>query len=121
MYRAVTYFVDRLDGNHAYKPGDIFPRQGIEVSEERINQLLTGNNNANLVVIEEVKDVNDVKEVIEIEEAEEEVPFAPKKYTAKQLESMKVADIEELAYELGYEINATLKADIIKEFIEQQG
>lgn len=113
MYRAVTYFVDQLDGNHAYKPGDIFPRQGIEVSEERIKQLLNGDNNANLKCIEEVK--------ADVEEAEEEVPFAPKKYTIRQLENMKIADIEDLAYELGYEINATLKADIIKEFIEQQG
>ena len=114
MDRAVTVFVDRFDNNYAYKPGDIFPRDGIEVSEDRIKQLLSGENNANLKCIEVVK--AEVKE-----DVEEEVPFTSKKYTAKQLENMKIADIEDLAYDLGYEINATLKADIIKEFLEQQG
>lgn len=109
MYRAIAYFVDSLDNNYAYKPGDAFPRLGINVSEDRINKLLNVNS-----VIEEVKSV------IEENEAEEEVPFAPKKYTAKQLENMKISDIEDLAYDLGYEINATLKADIIKQFLEQQ-
>ena len=117
MYRAVTYFVDRFDKNHAYKPGDVFPRQGIEVDKDRIKQLLSGENNANLVCIEEV---NTYSKKDNVEEAKEEVPFTPKKYTAKQLENMKISDIEDLAYDLGYEINATLKADIIKQFLEQQ-
>ena len=121
MYRAVTYFVDRFDNNHAYKPGDIFPRDGIEVDKDRIKKLLSGDNNANLVCIEEVNTYIEEKADVIEEDVEEEVPFAPKKYTAKQLENMKIADIEDIAYDLGYEINATLKADIIKEFLEQQG
>lgn len=34
---------------------------------------------------------------------------------------MTVANIKSLAVELGYSITKTLKADIIKEFLEQQG
>lgn len=42
-------------------------------------------------------------------------------YTARDLETMTVAQIKSLAGELGYSIKKTVKADIIKEFLNQQG
>lgn len=44
-----------------------------------------------------------------------------KKYTEAELQAMTIANIKSLASELGYSINATLKADIIAEFLRQQG
>lgn len=42
-------------------------------------------------------------------------------YTQDDLESMTIAEIKALAVELGYTITATKKADIIEQFLEQQG
>ena len=56
MYKALISFTDLEDNNYRYHPGDIFPRYGIEVSAERISDLLTGNNRRHIPVIEEVAD-----------------------------------------------------------------
>ena len=103
-YRAKEYFTDLQDNNHEYKVGSQYPRKGLVVSESRINELLGSNNKQHRPVIEEV----------------EEIPFTAPKYTAKQLESMTIAQIEQLAEDYGYEITKTLKGDIIEEFLEQQ-
>ena len=42
-------------------------------------------------------------------------------YTEEELYSMTVAEIKALASELGYSITETKKADIIMEFLAQQG
>lgn len=102
-YRAIMNFNDLQDHNKLYKAGEEYPRDGFAVSEERIQELLGGNNKLRRPVIEEY---------------DEEVPFEP--YTAKQLSSMTIAQIENLAREIGIEITKTLKADIIDEFLELQ-
>ena len=43
-YTTIHYFEDLQDFNHPYKVGDIFPRLGLNVSEERLKEL-SGNNN----------------------------------------------------------------------------
>ena len=104
-YRAIQYFTDLQANKHEYNKGDEYPRDGLTVTEKRINELLGSDNKQKRPVIEIYT---------------EEVPFEPKKYTTKQLESMTIAQIENLAEELGYEITKTLKADIIEEFMDQQ-
>ena len=42
-------------------------------------------------------------------------------YTEDELTAMTIAQIKALAEELGYTITATKKADVIAEFLEQQG
>lgn len=41
-------------------------------------------------------------------------------YTEEQLNSMTIAQVKALANDLGYTIKATVKADIIAEFLKQQ-
>ena len=67
-YRAIRYFKDAKDDNRAYKVGDVYPRPGLEVSEERLEQLRTNKNRRGVPMIEIV---------------EEEKP-KPKKAAAKQ-------------------------------------
>lgn len=43
------------------------------------------------------------------------------KYTVEDLSAMTIVQIKSLASELGYSITKTLKADIIEEFLAQQG
>lgn len=42
-------------------------------------------------------------------------------YTSESLNAMTIAQIKALAEDLGYSITATKKADIIAEFLVQQG
>ena len=42
-------------------------------------------------------------------------------YTQEQLETMTIAQIKALGESLGYTFTATKKADIISEFLAQQG
>lgn len=61
MYRAIKSFRDLQDNNYLYQAGDIFPRKGMEVSVERIEELSTDKNRRGEpmieVVVEEVKEV----------------------------------------------------------------
>lgn len=56
MYRVIIGFADLQDNKHSYKTGDVFPRQGVEVSEERIEALASGNNLMRQPLIREVKE-----------------------------------------------------------------
>lgn len=56
MYKVIKFFTDLQDGNHAYNVGDIFPRKGVAVSEERIARLASTNNARKCVLIEKVEE-----------------------------------------------------------------
>ena len=55
MYKVLEAFYDLQDGNHAYEPGDTFPRDGLKVTEERCNALLRGYNALGKPLIEKVE------------------------------------------------------------------
>lgn len=55
MYKVVEMFYDLQDGNHAYHPGDTFPRDGLKVTEERISELAGDNNALGKPLIEKVE------------------------------------------------------------------
>lgn len=52
MYKVLHYFTDLQDHNHAYHPGDEFPRKGVEVTAERLKELSSGNNRRGKALIE---------------------------------------------------------------------
>ena len=56
MYKAISYFKDMKDNMHSYNPGDIFPREGFSVSDERIAELASDKNRRGKAVIEFVED-----------------------------------------------------------------
>ena len=64
------------DNNYAYKAGDSFPREGLEVSEERLVELSTDKNRRGYPLIELVKE--DSKE-----SGEEATPPTPEPETEK--------------------------------------
>ena len=55
MYKALVYFKDLQDNRYAYNAGDVYPRKGLEVSEERIAELSGSNNRMGKPVIEFVE------------------------------------------------------------------
>ena len=93
MYKVINYFEDLKDARHKYNVGDIFPRIGIEVSEERLKELSSNKNRQkkpliSLVEDDKVKEGNAKKE---------------KKYTKTEIFRMSNGDLQTLAKEQGIE------------------
>ena len=85
MYRVIRYFTDLQDNDYAYNVGDVYPRQGIAVSRERIAELASAENLQRVPLIEEVKaesepvaDVTD-EETADDEPIEDETPDVDRK------------------------------------------
>lgn len=128
-YEVIKFFTDLQDNSYPYKVGDIFPRQGKEVTEERIAELSGSNNKQHTPLIKEVTESVTSDQVApqpiqdeattnpELPQTESE---AGKKYSKAELEGMKVPQIRELAKDLGFKISSMSKEDIITEFLENQ-
>ena len=54
MYKVIKYFTDLQDNNYAYYVGDTFPRNGVEVGAERVEELSSDKNLQGVPLIEEV-------------------------------------------------------------------
>ena len=52
----IDYFTDLHDDDHEYREGDVFPREGIKVSKERLEELASDKNLRGTPVIELVKE-----------------------------------------------------------------
>lgn len=102
-YRVVRYFRDLQDNNHAYNTGDTFPREGVNVSEDRIKELASTQNKQFCKLIEAV--------------AEEPTEV---KHTEETLEKLTTREIKTLAAERGYKITKNAKYDVIAQFLNQQ-
>lgn len=61
MYKVIRLFADLQDKNHIYNVGDVFPRVGVNVSEERFAELASSNNKRGVPLIERVE-VQDASE-----------------------------------------------------------
>lgn len=55
MYKVINFFTDLQDNNYAYNVGDTFPREGVEVTKERIAELAGKDNQQGKPLIEKVK------------------------------------------------------------------
>lgn len=56
MYKVICYFTDLQDNGFAYNVGDVYPRNGLNVSPERITELSGSNNKQGKPLIEEVEE-----------------------------------------------------------------
>ena len=56
MYKVVKSFTDLQDDKYPYAAGDIFPRSGLEVSQERIKELASASNKRKTPLIELVEE-----------------------------------------------------------------
>lgn len=81
MYKVIKTFTDLQDDNHKYITGDTYPRNGVEVSKERIEELSTKKNRRGIILIEKIDEpVSD--------ESQAEVVEAPKKRGRKKKEDV---------------------------------
>jgi hypothetical protein len=61
MYKVLHLFADLTDKNHVYNPGDVYPRKGIDVSDERIAELSGSNNKQGIPLIEKMPETPEKK------------------------------------------------------------
>lgn len=54
MYRVIRHFTDLQDSDHPYYVGNVFPRQGMTVTPERIAELASADNKQHTPLIEAV-------------------------------------------------------------------
>ena len=74
MYKVIKFFTDLKDHDHAYRVGDIFPRKGLTVSEERLKELSTDQNKRGIPLIKAVAE-NKPEPEAEAEPQEEPEPM----------------------------------------------
>ena len=116
-YKVIHYFTDLQDFNHPYKVGDTFPRLGLKVSNERLEELASSKNKQGKPLIEKVEEIKEKNFLDEFAEslAKEEVA-----YTKTEINRMSTADLKELAKENGIDDELT-GAEIKKALIAKFG
>lgn len=58
-YKVVKAFTDLQDNRHVYNAGDQFPRDGVDVSEDRLKELSSADNKRGIPLIEAEKPVKE--------------------------------------------------------------
>jgi hypothetical protein len=56
MYKVIKFFTDLQDNEHAYHVGDTFPRDGMDVSLDRLAELSGKDNKQGVPLIEFVEE-----------------------------------------------------------------
>ena len=104
MYKVIHFFTDLQDFDYPYDVGDIFPRHGKEVSEERLEELSTDKNRQRRPLIKKTEDVVGVKE---------------QKYTKSSINRLSTAELRELAKECNiHNAEETTGAELKKKLID---
>lgn len=119
-YKVIHYFTDLQDFNHPYKVGETFPRLGLKVSNERLEELASSKNKQGKPLIEKVEEVKEKNFLDEFAESVAEDRNAKKIiYTKTEINRMSTADLKELAKEQGVDdelSGADIKKALIKKF-----
>lgn len=56
MYKVIKYFTDLQDNDYPYNVGDIFPRDGMTVTDDRLDELAGSKNKQGVPLIRLVKE-----------------------------------------------------------------
>lgn len=70
--KVIEFFVDLQDGNREYNVGDTFPADGVEVSDERLEELRSSDNKRKRPVIKSDEDGLVDKTVVELKDIADE-------------------------------------------------
>jgi hypothetical protein len=113
MFEVISFFTDLQDGDHRYNVGDVYPRSGLAVTEERYKELASSNNKQHRPLIRYVADkvaenTVPVEEAVATEEAVEE----QKQYTKTDISRMNAEETKLLAAELGIEVDEKSASDL---------
>lgn len=104
MYKVIHFFTDLQDFNHPYNVGDIFPRNGMMVSKERLKELSGSDNKQHKPLIRKIEGDTDSEPLpfsdddITLESGAEQ-----KHYTKTEINRMTTAELQNLAAVEGVE------------------
>lgn len=121
QYKVIEFFTDLQDFNHPYNAGDLFPRAGKVVSEERLQELSGFQNRQRRPLIEPVIDAfgyanNNVPDTPGNAEKEPEA----KQYTKTEIKRMSTAELQNLAATVGVENAFDRSGGELKEILIQK-
>ena len=119
MYRVIRFFTDAQDNKHAYREGDIYPRKGIVPSDERIRELMSGNNFQRVPLIELVKEKVSVE--TKVEPKEEQKEESEVQWTAEEINKMPFMKLKSIAKQNDIEVKDREAKDIRADLIEKLG
>ena len=89
-YEVIKYFTDLQDNDYEYNVGDVFPREGLKVNDDRLKELSTNKNRQRTPLIKPI--------------------FEDKNYS-----DMKVSELKEIAGKRGIEgYNGMKKLELVK-------
>lgn len=117
-YEVIRYFTDAQDGEHAYHEGDIYPRDGLNPSEQRIKDLMSGNNFQKVALIQMLKEKSGKKAGLPAAEEKKEEPLEVK-WTADDIQRMPFMKLKSIAKKNGIETENKSAFEIKKEMIEK--
>lgn len=104
MYEVIHFFTDLQDFSHPYNVGDIFPRSGLNVSEERLKELSGSNNKQHKPLIRKTEeDTEDEPLPLSDDDITLESEVEQKKYTKTEINRMTTAELQNLAAVEGIE------------------
>ena len=102
MYKVISHFTDLQDSGYTYLEGDVYPRDGLSVTKERIAELSGKRNKQKRPLIQKVKEKN--------------------RYTRTDINRMPVDELRKLAGETGITgAESMIGADIKKALIDALG
>lgn len=111
MYKVIHFFTDLQDNSHPYNVGETFPRDGVSVTVERLEELSGKNNLQGKPLIQLVDDfskyMNAPEETVE-----------NNSYSKDEIAKMPVAKLRELANEKGIDSADKSKSELKKILME---
>ena len=122
MYRVIRFFTDAQDNKYAYREGDEYPRKGIIPSDERIRELMSGNNFQRVPLIELVKDASAVKAKTKAKTKDTESDVKDEvMWTAEEIQKMPFMKLKSIAKKNDIEVKDRDAKDIRADLIEKLG
>lgn len=112
-YEVLRHFRDALDGNYDYPLGSTYPREGLNPSAQRINELESGNNKLKAKFIKPLAE-KAKEEPERAEEVSEGVSF-----TAEEIDKMPFMKLKSVAKKNGIEVEEK-KADEIRSALKEK-
>lgn len=115
MYEVIHYFTDLQDNEYPYNVGEVFPRNGLTVSEERLKELSGSNNKQHKPLIKFLEEEMPFSD----DEIELEEDSAGKKYTKTEINGMSTEELQNLAAAEGIENAFETSGSKLKEILKQ--
>ena len=101
MYKTLVYFTDMQDNDYPYDEGDVFPRQGLSVNENRLKELSTTANRRGIQLIQLVE-----------QEVKKE-----KLYTKTEINRMAISELRKLVKENNIEKTDEMNGSELKKIL----